>query len=325
MPLGRGDMELVWMVAALLSALLFAGADGAEASITNTCQARSRLVGSQELLLAAEGCAGSGAEAGCCEKVQETFGGRGALAYCLCDNYYYSQFLMEVPAKLGIPPDDYLQMLLECRIPVVGRLECPGTTEEFDAEPLVLEQGPLQDFLNGIAASEGSAQGSGAPGEDGSCTTAKWVIDGDAELSTFSKLLKATTANISLDIPELEVTIFAPTDSAFKKLADDVRTTIDNFTDPMYTEVVDEILKMHIVPDVAAQSRRLFDRHVFRTLHGADGEIRVRVDDGGIEIESPGGNKARPARVVQADIPACSALIHKIDRVLIPRADILSG
>ena len=70
-----------------------------------------------------------------------------------------------------------------------------------------------------------------------------------------------------------------------------------------------------MVPGTSAKLDQLWDETVFETLLGEKETLEVSLEDDGVTIKSPGGPTAK---IVAADILACSAVLHKIDTVLIP-------
>ena len=69
------------------------------------------------------------------------------------------------------------------------------------------------------------------------------------------------------------------------------------------------------MPGAAAKVEQLWDETVFDTLLGKKETLEVLLDGDGVKIKSPGGP---PSQIVAADIEACSAVLHKVDAVLIP-------
>lgn len=126
------------------------------------------------------------------------------------------------------------------------------------------------------------------------------AISQDAELSTFAKLVQS--AGLTDAISAGNVTVFAPTDEAFKAVPS---ATLDKLSKD--SELLKSVLNYHVVP-AKTMSVGVEGSMSVSTLNGAKlglgraGDF-VTVDD---------------AMVTTPDIEAGSSVIHKIDRVLMP-------
>lgn len=121
------------------------------------------------------------------------------------------------------------------------------------------------------------------------------------ELSTFYKLVQQAGLTASLEATG-PVTVFAPTDEAFKAVP---AATLDKLSkDP---ELLKSVLTYHVVPG-ALKAASINGNSSLTTLHGAQlaaskaGDF-VTVDDG---------------LVTKADLIAGNGVVHIIDRVLMP-------
>jgi len=103
------------------------------------------------------------------------------------------------------------------------------------------------------------------------------------------------------------LTVFAPTDEAFKRLP---AGTVTDLLKPENREKLVTLLTYHVVPGrvTAAQARTLSSA---QTVAGQ--KVTVRDVDGELRINN--------AVVRIADVPASNGLVHVIDRVLMPQAD----
>merc|ERR1712222_239341 len=79
------------------------------------------------------------------------------------------------------------------------------------------------------------------------------------------------------------------------------------------TEALTNVLTFHVVPDVAAMSSDLTDGQMLPTMEGDDLTVDLSMPDK-VAI-NPGD-----AEVIIPDIEACMAVIHVIDKVLVPPA-----
>ena len=131
------------------------------------------------------------------------------------------------------------------------------------------------------------------------------IVNVASNTGNFNTLLKAAVeaglANtLSEDGP---FTVFAPTDSAFEKLPDEV---IISLLKKENKDKLVSILKFHII--VGNYPSDKLPLLPLKTLNGQD--VNFKVDDGDIFING--------AKVLKANIKASNGIIHVIDGVLTP-------
>lgn len=128
-----------------------------------------------------------------------------------------------------------------------------------------------------------------------------------AEAAGLTTLLQCVTA-ARLDLPTTPITVFAPSNDAFAKLPEG---TIAALLEPENRATLTRVLGLHVVEGRLAASELLAGRRL-TTLAGESIEVALR--GGRLEV---GG----AAKVVRSDVEAGSAVIHVIDRVLLPPAE----
>lgn len=126
------------------------------------------------------------------------------------------------------------------------------------------------------------------------------ALSQDAELSTFASLVQ--TAGLSAAISAGNVTVFAPTNEAFKAVP---AATLDKLSKD--TELLKSVLNYHVLP---AKTMSV----------GVEGSISVSTLNGAKLGLGRAGDfvTADDAMVTTPDIEVSNSVIHKIDRVLMP-------
>ena len=134
------------------------------------------------------------------------------------------------------------------------------------------------------------------------------IVDTAASAGTFNTLIAAAKAAglagaLKGDGP---LTVFAPTDDAFSALP---AGTIESLLKPENKDQLATILKYHVIAGKVG-SAALADGARLETLAGIDAGISKT--EGGFNIEN--------ARIVATDIDASNGVVHVIDRVILPPA-----
>lgn len=104
------------------------------------------------------------------------------------------------------------------------------------------------------------------------------------------------------------LTVFAPTDAAFKKLP---KGTVESLLKPENKAKLAAILTYHVLPRRLTSGQLPHKAIHVRTLKTkGDRLLRVRKSGHGVTVDG--------ANVVKADIRASNGVIHVIDKVLLP-------
>lgn len=145
--------------------------------------------------------------------------------------------------------------------------------------------------------------------EDECSTVVETAVN--SELSTLVAALEAADL-VDVVGPEFAGTVFAPTEEAFVALLEDLELTAEELLAD--TDLLTEVLLIHVIPDVAALSTDLTDGQEIPTA--AEGvSVTVAIEGDAVFIVAPSGDRAQ---VVIADVAACDAIVHVIDAVLTP-------
>jgi len=138
------------------------------------------------------------------------------------------------------------------------------------------------------------------------------VAQADTSLSLLAAALRraGTTVNNALTSTTTPITVFAPTNAAFRAAGYRDTTAINAATATALTD----ILVYHVIPG------RVFSPSLTagNVATQGGGNVAVAVSNNTISLTGA-GNSNNAARIVRADIPATNGVIHVIDRVLLPR------
>jgi serralysin len=158
--------------------------------------------------------------------------------------------------------------------------------------------------------------------------------DYDTNANDFDILLNAVVAAglaAALDDPAADLTVFAPSDAAFLRLAEtlgyegtdeaaafgyiaDALSLLSGGGDPI--PLLTDILKYHVAPE-SLTAAEVLNLSAIQTLLGVNiGVNGTNLEDGDPDVADP--------KLIQTDIHADNGIIHVIDGVLIP-VDILQG
>eukprot|EP01026_Neomeris_dumetosa_P008051 TRINITY_DN12528_c0_g1_i10.p1 TRINITY_DN12528_c0_g1~~TRINITY_DN12528_c0_g1_i10.p1 ORF type:complete len:524 (-),score=79.45 TRINITY_DN12528_c0_g1_i10:407-1978(-) len=157
------------------------------------------------------------------------------------------------------------------------------------------------------------------PSADSCVATPAARINATGQLSILYRALEAANLMEFLNNPEVVVTLFAPTDSAFQGLLvalGDV--SLDELLDN--TQLVTAILLLHVVPDFALSAAQLKETAVLPTLL-PNQNLTISVSPAGqdaqevITIIPP--QVAASANVLVPDVAACESIIHVTDGVFL--------
>ena len=129
----------------------------------------------------------------------------------------------------------------------------------------------------------------------------------DDDLSFFVELVEKAGLESSLMVAE-PVTVFIPTNEAFRQLSEEDYTSL---TDPQNKDRLIKIIQTHIIP-VEVPSKHFTNSKVIETASGE--QIAVDVDGDGTIVKIGG------ADIVKADVEVSNGIIHVVDAVLDPRA-----
>lgn len=145
-------------------------------------------------------------------------------------------------------------------------------------------------------------------GTSGSYVTVLDAIRANGNLTTLAAAAQSGGVADVLANPNVQVTVFAPTDAAFASLA----STLGMSTDELLREpLLGDILRYHAVGrrlnGVALVATR--DQSVLTLL--PDNYLGIRFEDGGVQL-----NNVADVRAV--DIEAGNGVVHIIDQVLLP-------
>jgi uncharacterized surface protein with fasciclin (FAS1) repeats len=134
------------------------------------------------------------------------------------------------------------------------------------------------------------------------------IVETAAGAGQFSTLLAAARAAGLVEALNGRgpLTVFAPTDSAFRRLP---AGTVEALLRPENRERLRAVLTYHVVPARVAARDVPHQPTLVATLNPA-ARVRAVRRNGRVHVDG--------ARVTQADIAASNGVIHVIDRVLIP-------
>jgi uncharacterized surface protein with fasciclin (FAS1) repeats len=139
------------------------------------------------------------------------------------------------------------------------------------------------------------------------------IVDVAASSDDFSTLVAAVQAADLVDTLSGEgpFTVFAPTDDAFATALEALGLTAEELLAD--TDALTEILTFHVVAgEVDAETAISLDGQTAETINGA--EIAISLVNGNVMVDD--------ATVTIADVMASNGIIHVIDTVLLPPADI---
>jgi uncharacterized surface protein with fasciclin (FAS1) repeats len=140
-------------------------------------------------------------------------------------------------------------------------------------------------------------------------TPAKDIVETANAAGSFKTLLAAAQAAGLVDTLKSEgpLTVFAPTDAAFAKLpAGTVEALLKD------KDALRAILTYHVVAGAVPASKVVGMRWA-PTVQGQS--LLIRTNETGVQIDG--------AKVIKADIHTSNGIIHVIDKVMLPRADIV--
>lgn len=160
----------------------------------------------------------------------------------------------------------------------------------------------LKKGLLGLALSlsiAGAATAESMPNKD--------IVDTAVSAGSFKTLVAAVQAAGLVGVLKGEgpLTVFAPTDEAFKKLP---AGTVENLLKPENKDKLVSILTYHVVPG-RVTADKVVGLTSAKTVNGQ--ELKVSKKDGKVMIDN--------ARVTSTDILASNGVIHVIDTVVLPK------
>merc|ERR1712137_1095356 len=127
-------------------------------------------------------------------------------------------------------------------------------------------------------------------------------------------ILKAAAAEAglvdALTDPDADITVFAPTNKAFAAALDQLGLTKDEL---LASDSLADILKYHVISGKVKSDDLPEGETEVASLLGPD--IRVKNEGEAITVND--------ASVEYADIEACNGVVHVIDKVLLPPAELL--
>jgi uncharacterized surface protein with fasciclin (FAS1) repeats len=100
-------------------------------------------------------------------------------------------------------------------------------------------------------------------------------------------------------------TVFAPSNEAFAALP---AGTVENLLRPENKDQLAKVLTYHVVPGAVTSDQLAGKRMDVATVQGQT-----------VRVNGTHGVRVNNARVTQADIIASNGVIHRIDRVLLPK------
>jgi uncharacterized surface protein with fasciclin (FAS1) repeats len=133
------------------------------------------------------------------------------------------------------------------------------------------------------------------------------IVDIAASNDQFSTLVAAVQAaglveTLKSDGP---FTVFAPTNAAFAALP---KGTVESLLLPENRDRLVSVLTYHVVPGAVTSANLIGQRLDVETVQGQT-----------VHIDGTDGVRVNRATVTQPDILASNGVIHRIDRVLLPR------
>lgn len=137
------------------------------------------------------------------------------------------------------------------------------------------------------------------------------IASGNSDFSTLVAALTAADLTGPFDAcTDAKTTVFAPTNDAFAAALTALGVTAADLL--ANTELLTEILTYHVVSG-AVMAEDVVGLTSATTLQGSD--IEIAVVDGGVVLNDT-------VNVTATDIEACNGVIHVIDAVLLPPADL---
>lgn len=129
------------------------------------------------------------------------------------------------------------------------------------------------------------------------------VAASNGGFETFLSAVKAAGLNHTLE-GKAPITLFAPSDEAFKRLPDGV---VDRFLKPENKGELIRILNYHTVAGKVSSGELKGKKFSRKSVEGAE-----------LAFDGTNGVMVNKANVVTPDIPASNGVIHVIDSVLMP-------
>eukprot|EP00210_Caulerpa_lentillifera_P008139 g7773.t1 len=157
------------------------------------------------------------------------------------------------------------------------------------------------------------------PVDDDFCPTIAEGVEGSPLLSVLDLALEVTDLKYAFDDPELRVTVFAPSNTAFESLLNDLDVTADALLD--FPDVIEKILAVHVL-SAPLLSDELLGGGKFKTMSEETSEVLVLNEGGEVYVMAPYGV---PAKVISSDLDACGSIVHVIDYVLLPDKEVLES
>jgi uncharacterized surface protein with fasciclin (FAS1) repeats len=137
----------------------------------------------------------------------------------------------------------------------------------------------------------------------------KTIVAVASEAGSFKTLVAAVKAAGLVDVLQGEgpFTVFAPTDEAFAKLP---AGTVENLLKPENREQLKAVLTYHVLPGkvMAADVKPMHAK----TVNGQ--KVNIQVVDNKVKVDN--------ATVVKTDVLASNGVIHVIDTVILPKAQL---
>ncbi|OEU08169.1 Fasciclin-domain-containing protein, partial [Fragilariopsis cylindrus CCMP1102] len=190
-----------------------------------------------------------------------------------------------------------------------------GTTmvnDETIITPNILANNGIVHVIDGVLIPDGSKDLFDVTADD----------EDDEDLSLFDKYIVIYPDFVDTLNDDKEITVFAPTNDAFKNLGSDVAPVVafnlltgPNITTTMWKDHLEDLLNYHVLPivvpssnitDGLKKSTTLNNEEIIFTLGEATNE-----EDTGIFVNTD-------AEVIDADIDIINGIVHVIDNVLLP-------
>ena len=149
------------------------------------------------------------------------------------------------------------------------------------------------------------------------------VAASNKNFSTLVSLVKAAGLAGALSNQNAQLTVFAPTNAAFKNLEAAVPGVTKALTDPMNKGLLVQVLKYHVLGSkvMAADAVAAAKKNAkVPTLLGknANGQIALSLKGGKVALSDSAG--LNTAIVTKTNLAASNGVVHVINKVIVPKS-----